>query len=430
VLRRSYDLGLIIPSRDEFDCARQILAFEQPVNESGYYLHPFTVPDSDVTGIAVVLFDLGLAGTAIAATTLLERFELRMLALIGVAGALDGKLGIGDVIIASSIDEFLHAAKATSTGDEFEVGGNSWTASRDIVNYANNFRYLSGGFDTWKQRAIVRRPLSVSSPDYQVGRIASGDVRGDAKQFSQWLLRHNRLRAALEMEAGGAAQAVYRSGRADLLVIRGISNFADGRELDQATRESWRHDAALNAVDLLAAMVTNPNFPWPTPRTAPPAPAPSATAPPVNSTGHVFISHAEDDTAAADRLRTALMGASVKVWDDTADLLPGQDRRSAIRKAISDGAFVFLACFSSASLARTRSRHNEELTLAIYELRQRRFDRAWLIPVKLDDCEIPDIDIGGGRTLRSLVSIDLFGPKLADQTQRLIKAVLLILGQS
>jgi hypothetical protein len=68
--------------------------------------------------------------------------------------------------------------------------------------------------------------------------------------------------------------------------------------------------------------------------------------------------------------------------------------------------------------------------LAIDELRRRRFDQAWLIPVKLDDCEVPDIDIGGGRTLRSLVPIDLFGPRLPDQTQRLIKAVLMILGQS
>ena len=426
MLRRSYDLGLIIPSRDEFDGARQILAFEQPVNESGYYLHPFTVPDSDVTGIAVVLFDIGLAGTAIAATTLLEQFKIRMLALIGVAGALDSNLQLGDVVIASSIDEYLYAARATNdSGDVFEVGGNSWAASRDIVNFVNTFRYLSGSFDTWKERAKARRPLGSSSPDYLVGRIASGDVYGEAELFGRWLLRHNRLRAALEMESAGAAQAIYRSGLHDLLVIRGISTFADGRQLDQSARSDWHRYAALNAADLLAAMVTNPDFPWPTPRVAPAAPTP-----PGDSTSHVFLSYAHEDSAAVDRLQSALESADIKVWRDIYDLLPGQDLRSTIRRAITGNAFVFIACFSTASLARTRSHQNEELTLAIEEVRQRRIDQPWLIPVRLDDCQVPDRDIGGGRTMRSLVRIDLYGPKIADQTQRLVDSVLMILGQS
>jgi hypothetical protein len=91
---------------------------------------------------------------------------------------------------------------------------------------------------------------------------------------------------------------------------------------------------------------------------------------------------------------------------------------------------VFIACFSAASLARTKSRQNEELTLAIEEVRQRSIDQPWLIPVRLDDCVVPDHEIGGGRTMRSLVWIDLFGPKAADQTERLVKSVLMILGQS
>jgi nucleoside phosphorylase len=440
VLRSSYDLGLIIPTREEFDCAREILSFASPVSDGGYYLHPFTVPGSDatggdatgsdVTGIAVVLFDLGLAGTAIAATTLLDRFEIKMLALIGIAGALDSSVSTGDVVIASSIDEYLHAAKATADGpvDEFEVGGNSWTASRDIVNFANNFRYLSGSFDAWRQRVQARHPLDLpvrGGPDYLVGRIASGDVYGAARQFAQWLLSHNRQRVALEMESAGAAQAIYRSGRDDLLVIRGISNAADGHQRGQSPQPGWRRYAALNAVDLLSVMVTNASFPWRTPRVSPAKPTP-----PGDSTGHVFLSYAPEDSAAVDRLQSALESASIKVWRDTNDLLPGQDLRSAIRTAITGSAFVFIACFSTASLARTKSRQNEELTLAIEEARQRSIDQPWLIPVRLDDCEIPDRGLGGGRTLRSLVSIDLFGPKQADQTQRLVKSVLMILGRS
>ena len=51
---------------------------------------------------------------------------------------------------------------------------------------------------------------------------------------------------------------------------------------------------------------------------------------------------------------------------------------------------------------------NEELTLAINELRQRRTDRIWFIPVKLNNCEIPDFAIGGGETLQAFQYVNLY----------------------
>jgi hypothetical protein len=65
-------------------------------------------------------------------------------------------------------------------------------------------------------------------------------------------------------------------------------------------------------------------------------------------------------------------------------------------------ALVFVVCYSRASLRRRRSYQNEEIVLAIEQLRQRRPDDPWLIPVRLEECEIPDLDLGGGRTLTSI----------------------------
>ena len=50
---------------------------------------------------------------------------------------------------------------------------------------------------------------------------------------------------------------------------------------------------------------------------------------------------------------------------------------------------------------------NEELLLAIEELRRRPRDRAWFIPVLLDACMVPDIPIGAGETLRDIQWIAL-----------------------
>jgi hypothetical protein len=117
------------------------------------------------------------------------------------------------------------------------------------------------------------------------------------------------------------------------------------------------------------------------------------------------------------------------VWRDTADLWPGEDWRVKIRRAITDNALVFLACFSNRSIVRQKSYQNEELLLAIEQLRLRRPDDIWLIPVRFDNCEIPDRDIGGGRTLGSIQRVDLFDDKRDIGIARLLTAVLRILGQ-
>lgn len=145
--------------------------------------------------------------------------------------------------------------------------------------------------------------------------------------------------------------------------------------------------------------------------------------------GHAFISYARSDGDSVDGLQRGLEGAGVRVWRDTADLWPGQDWQSRIRHAITSSALVFIACFSRASTARQVSYQNEELTLAISEMQKRPPDVPWLIPVRFDDCAIPDRDIGGGRTLRSIQRADLFGPAASTELERLVSTVLHILGQ-
>ena len=143
--------------------------------------------------------------------------------------------------------------------------------------------------------------------------------------------------------------------------------------------------------------------------------------------GHAFISYVREDSQAVDNLQHTLEAAGIRVWRDTADLWPGEDWRAKIRHAITTDAFVFIACFSRNSLARETSYQNEELVLAIGQLRLRRPDVPWLIPVRFDDCDIPDLDIGAGRTLTSLQRADLFGDHSNTAAERLITTVVRIL---
>jgi len=121
---------------------------------------------------------------------------------------------------------------------------------------------------------------------------------------------------------------------------------------------------------------------------------------------HVFISYLREDAAAVDQLAAALRGHGIEVWLDRTHLVVGDRWPHVIKAAIRDGSF-FIACFSQAYSRRSRTHMNEELTTAIEELRLRPRDRRWFLPVKLEPCVIPALDLGAGETLETLHHLDL-----------------------
>jgi hypothetical protein len=121
----------------------------------------------------------------------------------------------------------------------------------------------------------------------------------------------------------------------------------------------------------------------------------------------VFISYVRENRNDVQRLADALRAHGVTVWLDRTHLKPGDRWKDAIRGAISQGDF-FIACFSDEYNGRSKTYMNEELTLAVDELRQRPTDRAWFIPVLLSDCKVPDRSIGAGETLRSIQWVALY----------------------
>jgi hypothetical protein len=145
---------------------------------------------------------------------------------------------------------------------------------------------------------------------------------------------------------------------------------------------------------------------------------------------HIFISYDSSDSGGADEIQGALEFAGLRVWRHCVDVRPGEDWRDRIRGAICGSTLVFLACFSQTSMTSARSWQYEELTLALGELRQRRPAVPWLIPVRFDDCELPDIETRSGHSLSSLCSADLFGAGKNEELERLVETIIWILGLS
>src|SRR5580658_1971448 len=143
----------------------------------------------------------------------------------------------------------------------------------------------------------------------------------------------------------------------------------------------------------------------------------------------VFVSYSREDSDRVDLLQHMLEAAGISVWRDTVDLWPGEDWKVNTRRAIMDNALVFLACFSKQSTNRRKGYQNEELILAIENMRLRSHGDTWLIPIRFDECKIPNWDIGAGRTLDAIQRVDLFGDELQNASVRLVAAIQRILSR-
>jgi hypothetical protein len=150
--------------------------------------------------------------------------------------------------------------------------------------------------------------------------------------------------------------------------------------------------------------------------------APLLDTPHSRAGGHVFISYVTEDSKTVDRLQRDLEKSGITVWRDRSSLGPGDLWKTSIRRAIASGTF-FLACFSAASKKRAKSYMNEELTLAIEELRMRSRERAWFLPVLFPGGEVPDRPIGGGETLRDFNHITLSSKTWSSGVRKLVQVI-------
>ena len=122
---------------------------------------------------------------------------------------------------------------------------------------------------------------------------------------------------------------------------------------------------------------------------------------------HVFISYVRENASDVDRLAERLRSNGMNVWLDRDSIEPGRRWRDVIREAIANGSY-FVACFSKEYNQRGKTYMNEELVLAISELRQRPPTQSWFIPVLLNDTDIPDHEIGAAQTLRDIQALPLY----------------------
>jgi hypothetical protein len=93
------------------------------------------------------------------------------------------------------------------------------------------------------------------SPELHIEITASGNFVVKSVEFGEKIKGMNKYISTVEMEAAGIEKALFleHANQADLLMIRGVSDYADKNKtaLEKKSKDQWRAFAAANAARLL-----------------------------------------------------------------------------------------------------------------------------------------------------------------------------------
>ena len=106
------------------------------------------------------------------------------------------------------------------------------------------------------------------------------------------------------------------------------------------------------------------------------------------SKNHIFINYSRADSTFVDELYNFLFEEGYHPWMDRKDILPGDKWERAIDRAIKNSA-VFIAVLSKNSFER-RGVLQQEIVTAIEKSRRMMPFDIYIIPVRLDECDIPE----------------------------------------
>jgi tetratricopeptide (TPR) repeat protein/nucleoside phosphorylase len=277
------DLGIVIALKEEFR-EFMVLLPVQPAPErdpaTGQYGYVFEHPVSHRRCVVTLIGEMNPEPAALQTERLLAHWSPRAVVMLGIAAGIHSDVRVGDVLIASQVDNYLATAKAqggrTPDSFEFSLGGTVFHADYNLLTQVRNFEFFAPQvFSRWQQdcvqgltelvpdeavrTALLKKGLVRAAPDLLDAHLASDSVVGAAQQFTQWLRsKRDRNLKALDMESAGLmAAAVRRMEPARTLVICGISDYGDERKSDlDAVREgALRRYAMRNATRLLWSLL-------------------------------------------------------------------------------------------------------------------------------------------------------------------------------
>ena len=210
-------LGIIGAMQVEVEILLSCLENKKETSVAGSAFYEGTLEGLEV---AIVQCGVGKVNAAICAQILCDCFGVTHLVNTGIAGSLDAKLDIGDLLISK--DAMYHDFDCVHFG--YERGK---VPGMDVVAFPA---------DTAMIQLASQAEEAVHPGHVTVGRVASGDLFVAEKTAKDRIIATTQG-LCTEMEGAAIAQTAYRNG-VPFVILRAISDKADNSaEMDYPTFE-------------------------------------------------------------------------------------------------------------------------------------------------------------------------------------------------
>lgn len=210
-------LGIIGAMQVEVEILLSCLKNKKETSVAGSAFYEGTLEGLEV---AIVQCGVGKVNAAICAQILCDCFGVTHLVNTGIAGSLDAKLDIGDLLISK--DAMYHDFDCVHFG--YEMGK---VPGMDVVAFPA---------DTAMIQLASQAAEAVHPGHVTVGRVASGDLFVAEKTAKDRIIATTQG-LCTEMEGAAIAQTAYRNG-VPFVILRAISDKADNSaEMDYPTFE-------------------------------------------------------------------------------------------------------------------------------------------------------------------------------------------------
>ena len=231
--KMSQVIGIIGAMEEEVAQLKALMENADTVKKAGMEFVTGSISGKDVV---VVRSGIGKVNAGICAQILCDVFGTAMIINTGIAGSLDARIDIGDMVI--STEAVQHDMDATGFGYEYGVIP----------------RMETSVFPADERLAeLAESACRKANPEIQVfrGRVVSGDQFVSAKAKKDWLVQ-TFGGLCTEMEGGAIAQAAWLN-RVPYLIIRAISDKAD--DSAQMAYDAFEAEAIRHTVNLMKELL-------------------------------------------------------------------------------------------------------------------------------------------------------------------------------
>ncbi|WP_289301088.1 5'-methylthioadenosine/adenosylhomocysteine nucleosidase [Sporofaciens musculi] len=227
-------IGIIGAMEEEVAALKEAMDIHETVEQASMVFCKGVLCGKEVV---IVRSGIGKVNAGICAQILVDRFKAEMLINTGIAGSLDAKIDIGDMVI--STDALHHDMDATEFG--YPVGQ---VPRMEVMSFPAD-------------EELVKKAVQASekaNPDIHTftGRVASGDQFIASREVKDKIVE-NFHPLCVEMEGAGIAHAAHLN-KVSYVIIRAISDKADNSaSVDYPTFE---RQAIAHSVKLVKELLT------------------------------------------------------------------------------------------------------------------------------------------------------------------------------